>query len=731
MKSRILKKLRPAWKAILSFVRRYYPKTRVEGLWNILKRKPLFWAGLSIAVGLVLFAILKSILTVPQGEFAVVEKGDFYVDMVEAGDIQALSERRISAPETRLEQIQVIKLVPEGTMVKQGDFLAQMDAGDLETQESLAEDRLAVARANYQKVLAQQALTMHSYENNLKLYEYNYEQAQLSLQAQQYESEIKKEEARLQLKQAEINLNRVKRQIESQKIIQANERVQNEATISQVRNEIRSLKEQIAKMIIRAPTDGMVIYQEVGSWQSRERLKEGYKARHGEPILSIPDLSRLQVSLYVNEVDRSQVQSGEPVQITLDAYPKTVFSGTVKSVSRLAQNVRGNSKLKGFVLLVDIRESDIRIKPGMSAKARIILATLKDVLTVPTGVVFEVDGKPAVFRLGKTKPTFVTLGPRNDSRIVIEKGLKRGMKLAWHPESADRDVFGTVEEKKRIALAAANLEQSMSLFEKKGTLYDYVNPNRMRRSMRPSGTPGEEGMQNMLKQYLQRQGGQGQPGGVDITPEMMDRIRSRHGRTGGDSTGGRQGMGGQYRRGQIEGRTQGAETVNTPHSEDAPERTERPQTMRQGRAGTDVRQEEREMSAPEAGAQEGRTGDRGQRRFFRGDSSAGRGRREMTPEMRERIRQWREKREAGDQGGDFPGPRDRESRPGGASGDGTQPRFMRGDSAGSRPFERFPEMHDRRRQQDSDTSSGSFDFRRGAPEPAVGDSSAYQRPRQE
>jgi HlyD family secretion protein len=590
-----------------------------------------------------------------------VEQDDFTVDMIEAGEVQALSERVISAPETRLEQIQVIKLAVDGSMVKQGDFLAQLDAGELETELSLAVDELAVAKANYQKILAQQSLTMHNYENNLKLYGYSYEQAQLQLQAMEYEAETKKEQSRLNLKQAEIDLNRVKQQYESQKIIQSNERIQNEANIRQVQGEIKSLREQIGKMVIKAPADGMVIYKEVGSWQSRERLKEGYKARHGEALLSIPDLSRLQIQLYVNEVDRSQVQPGQFAEIVLDAFPQAVFHGKVIDVSRLAQNVRGTSTLKGFSVLVNVDETDVRLKPGMSAKVRIALDSLKNILTVPMGVVHEVDGKPSVYRRGKSKPTYVTLGPRNDSRVVVLKGLKAGMKLSWLPENFKGAAFGATEEKRRIALAAAKLEQSMSQFEKKGTLYDYTSQTRRRAVQQPSSQE-DEGTQDMLKQALQRRGG-GDGGGVQITPEMMERMRNVRARRQGDSTGTR--LSNESRGSGIpsSGRNERAEPASRPQGEPSfevtPEMRERFRAMRQ------QRQQEGGVQGGEAPGREQPPS------FMRGDST-GRGGFEVTPEMRERFRAMRQRRrqEGGVEGEEDPGR-------------GQPPRMMRRDSTNS------------------------------------------------
>jgi HlyD family secretion protein len=455
-----------------------------------LYRKPLFWCAALFLLLVLLFSFRKSDQpAAPVEQWAAVEKGDFAVEIVESGDVEAVSQRLVSAPMTSTDQIQVIELVPEGKMVRKGDFLVQFDVSDLVTKRDLAEQALASTIADLNKMKAQHSLTVSNMENAFKLSSFSYEQANLRLEAQQYESEARKEQARLDLKQAEIDLKRVKQQLESQKIINQNQLLVMETTIRKARNDIRTIRAQLDRLRLTSPIDGMVVYQEVGSWDSRERLRVGYKARSGEPLISIPDLSKMQVKLYLNEIDRAEVSPGQTVKVILDAYPDTVFAGKVHAVARLAQNIRGDSELKGFVVYADVDGRSSRLKPGLSARVRIEINRLRDVFYVPVGTVFEVRGRPVVFPFRKTRPIKVDLGPRNDACVAVTGGLKKGMKLSWNAPTDEAKILGYGEEKKRIDEANRTLARSFSVFLKKGILYDYSKPPAEERRFPQDGSP--------------------------------------------------------------------------------------------------------------------------------------------------------------------------------------------------------------------------------------------------
>ena len=153
-------------------------------------------------------------------KWAVVQRGHFVVDLIESGDIEAVSQRPINAPMMRgSSTLQIIELIPDGTLVKKGDFLIQFDASELRTSLDLRQAQLESLRYALEKLKSQQALTISNQDRSIQLSNYSSEQALLRLEMRKFESEAKKEEARLEVRQAEIGLNRVKKQNESQKII--------------------------------------------------------------------------------------------------------------------------------------------------------------------------------------------------------------------------------------------------------------------------------------------------------------------------------------------------------------------------------------------------------------------------------------------------------------------------------------------------------------------------------
>jgi multidrug efflux pump subunit AcrA (membrane-fusion protein) len=448
---------------------------------NIVDRFPVTkrWGpvwGKRVLLGLVGIVVLFFILIISGSgssaageDYAVVKQGDFNVDLVEAGDVEAFSQKLISAPMMWGAKLQVTDLVSEGTVVKQGDFLLQFDISDLEDTKKLREDQVESLKADLEKLKAQQALTIYNQEQSLQLAEYSHEQAKLRVEMRKFESQAKQEEARLDLKQAQIDMERVRKQLESQKIIHASQIVKMQTSINEAENRLESTVDRINRLQLHAPADGMVVYQQVRG----ERVKEGYESRPGWPLMSIPDLSRMQVKVYLNEVDRLKVRVGQEALINLEAYPDVEFRGKIREVSRLAQIVTGEERLKGFVIYIDIDGTDPKLKPGITAKVCIFLETLQDVMYAPVGCVFEVEGQSVVFPTGKTRPHAVYLGPRNDGYVVIEQGVKPGMKLSYVSPVQEAAALGRAEELLRIEETKQTLQESFAVFQRRGILHDY------------------------------------------------------------------------------------------------------------------------------------------------------------------------------------------------------------------------------------------------------------------
>ena len=187
--------------------------------------------------------------------------------------------------------------------------------------------------------------------------------------------------------------------------------------------------------------------------------------------MSIPDLSRMQVKIFLNEVDQTKIRSGLDATLVLDAYPEQEFHGKVREIARLAQTVTGEELLKGFICYVDIDGTDPRLKPGISAKVNIILDRMEDVVSVPVGAVYEIDGQYVVYEQGRQKPTEIEVGPRNDGFIVVNN-LEPGTRMSWIPYT-NAQMLGWHEEQKRIAEVYQKIQQSFVIFADRGILFDY------------------------------------------------------------------------------------------------------------------------------------------------------------------------------------------------------------------------------------------------------------------
>ncbi|UCF04065.1 MAG: HlyD family efflux transporter periplasmic adaptor subunit, partial [bacterium] len=393
----------------------------------------------------------------------------------------------------------------EGTLVKKGDFLLQFDISDLEERKQLEDDKLTSLIADLDKLKAQQAFRMSNLESELKLNRYSYEQAALRLEMRKFESEARQEEARLQLKETEIKLKKVQKQLEAQRIIHASEIVKSETRIRIARSNVKSIVERSKKLQLRAPADGMVVYVQ----HRGERVKKGFEARPGWPLMSIPDLSEMQVKLFVNEVDRSKVHVGQKARIVLEAYPDAEFHGTITNVARMAQVVTGEERLKGFVAYISIEGNDPRLKPGMTAKVNILLETLKDAVFIPIGCLFEIAGRPVVFPKGKNEPVAVDLGWRNDGYIVVERGLAPDIELSWNAPRGKASRLGSSQERKRIDEVTRLIRESFSIFRERGMLHDYEG----RKAEVDSAGPGRRRKMDWDK----------------LPPEIRQRLKDRRG----------------------------------------------------------------------------------------------------------------------------------------------------------------------------------------------------------
>jgi len=381
--------------------------------------------------GAVLLLLIIFLVTIPGSihiATARAQRGEFIIDINTTGEIDALNSTNISIPRMRRRMtLQIVDMVPEGTIVKKGDFLLQLDPSEAQQKVDDAKDELANAKAQLESEKATIASNMAQLESQLELEKYNYEQAKLNLKMMQFEAEAKKQEAELNMKKAEVALAQAKERIASQNIIDKATLMKAELKVRQAEASLREAQQALSKLTIKAPIDGLVVYKEIWSGSTMKKVQVGDTPWPGFPVIEIPDLSIMQAKTTVNEVDINKVKKGQNAVITVDALEGKVYYGKITRIATLARREE-STNTKVFDVEITIDSTDGLLRPGMTCGCRIITDRIKDALFVPLQAVFQKEGQTVVYVMSSRTPKkrVVKVGQKNSNYIIIKEGLKEG-----------------------------------------------------------------------------------------------------------------------------------------------------------------------------------------------------------------------------------------------------------------------------------------------------------------
>ena len=287
--------------------------------------------------GITVVAIVAAIIffNPSQGEegpslFIIVEKGEFTIEVITTGELSAERSTKILGPvaarDYGIRQLTVQRLVEEGTQVSEGDFVAQLDVGELYDKIKAEKDQLDAQVAEYDNAKIDTALTLRGERDKLINIDYQIAEKELQLEQSAFEppATIKKYENELE------KLKRDKQRARENyglKIEQAKAKMIEE-TADLRRRQDRYSKHSASKkdFTILAPQSGMVIYTKGGF--GGDRIVEGSTVSPWSPqVAELSDLSSMISTTFINEVDIRKVKLGQSVEIGLDAFPDKELTG--------------------------------------------------------------------------------------------------------------------------------------------------------------------------------------------------------------------------------------------------------------------------------------------------------------------------------------------------------------------------------------------------------------------
>ena len=333
---------------------------------------------------------------VPQYKTQTVLRGDLKVIITATGNLAPVNQVEVGS---ELSGIVKSVEVDYNDRVRLGQVLARLDISKLEAQVLQSRASLEAARA---KVL-QIKVTVDETTRNLKRLQSVREMSQGKAISEQ------------DLEAAQAALDRA-----------LADQASAEATVSQTEAALRAIETDLAKAVILSPINGIVLSRSVDPGQT-------VAASLQAPVLFslAEDLAKMELHVDVDEADVGQVEAGQAAIFTVDAYPERIFPARITQVRYGSQTVDG---VVTYETLLDVDNSDLSLRPGMTATANITVKEVRDALLVPNAALRFVPPVTINADNGKARSggsVLSRLFPRPRHRAAARKEVRnKGIKKA-------------------------------------------------------------------------------------------------------------------------------------------------------------------------------------------------------------------------------------------------------------------------------------------------------------
>jgi len=337
---------------------------------------------------------------------ATVKEVDLQLKVFTKGALHTEQSRVISAPPIAGGTLQIIQLAAAGAHVHMGDVVLEFDPSQQEY--NLAQNRSDLQQADQEIVKAKADAAVQTAEDQTALLKAKYavRKAELEVSKNEILSPIDGQKNILGLDEAKRALTQLEQDIRSHgasndAALAISQEKHHKAQLAMDRAELN-----IKNMKITSPIDGLMVIHgnrdsTGGFFMGGMTLPDyhvGDQVNPGSSIAEVIDSSRLEISAQVGETDRTNVKTGQSVDIKVDALPGESFSGKVRTVGGATAREfwDDNSKHK-FDVAIQIDRVDPRLRPGFEAQLSILGDHLTKAVSLPAEAVFNHDGKKIVY----------------------------------------------------------------------------------------------------------------------------------------------------------------------------------------------------------------------------------------------------------------------------------------------------------------------------------------------
>ncbi len=198
------------------------------------------------------------------------------------------------------------------------------------------------------------------------------------------------------------------------------------ARVAELRAQVEQLSQDLEDASIYARSGGLVVHEDFLNASPRRKVRVGDRVTESQGLVTIPEVSRMQIEASVSEADVQQVRPGQGAVVVLEAFRDRRYLAHVSRVGTLAQDSTGPPfEGRRFELVLELDSADDDLRPDMTARVDVLLEERPDVLLIPLNAIFERNGLPVAHVAGplgiETRP--IRLGAAGELNVEVLEGL--------------------------------------------------------------------------------------------------------------------------------------------------------------------------------------------------------------------------------------------------------------------------------------------------------------------
>lgn len=408
------------------------------------KKKYLFLCASAAIIGTAAFLFIQ----VKKGDEKShkIRKGNLEVIVNCKGEVKGEKYTEINLPdiicdeELHIYQFKIADVIPEGKVVKKGDYIAKLDDSQIMTNMRNLMQEKEKMDADLRDVILDSAVTLSQRREAISNAKLDLEYLKIDLEQSKYESEAYQRKTQMNFQKSEIEIDKIRRNYLLDKNRLKIRVTRFEDHVADYQGRITKYQAALTATTLTTPEDGIVMFAK--DWSGKTFGKDSQINIWRPLIATLPDMSIAITETFVREIDISKIVLGDSVRILIDALPDKIFWGKVVKIANIGEDHK-DFDMKVFRVNIRFERSDKDMKPGMNANSDIIVASYHDKLLVPRKAIFSKNGKQIVYlkKGGNITEQEIEVVAENEQFGVVDKIIQEGdLVLLYQPEKFNPEI---------------------------------------------------------------------------------------------------------------------------------------------------------------------------------------------------------------------------------------------------------------------------------------------------